>query len=152
MVEDRLKELGIELTLPPKPIGAYKPAVVSGNMIYVSGQLPMRAGQLLCRGKVGAEVSLEEAAEAARVAAINAIAALKAELGSLERVQRVVKVVGYVASAPGFVQQANVVNGASNLLFDVFGDRGVHARAAVGVFELPLGAPVEVELIAEISP
>jgi enamine deaminase RidA (YjgF/YER057c/UK114 family) len=149
--EEKLKELGIEIPQVSAPLGSYKPAIVSGNLIFVSGQLPIREGQLLYKGKVGGEVSLEEGIEAAKVAAINTLSVMKGELGNLNRIGRIVKVTGYVSSAPGFELQAKVINGASDLFYEVFGDEGRHARAAVGVYELPLGAPVEIEAIAEIS-
>lgn len=146
----RLAELG--LTLPPvtPPVAAYVPAVQSGNYVYVSGQLPLVDGALLASGKVGAEVSPEAAKELAARCALNGLAAIDALVG-LERVVRVVKVVGFVASAPGFTGQPAVINGASELLGSVFGEAGAHARSAVGVAELPLNAPVEVEMIVEIS-
>jgi len=149
--EKKLRELGVELPEVPKPVAAYVPAVRSGRFVYVSGQLPLKDGRLTATGKVGADVSPEEAKEAARVAAINALAALRSVAGSLDAVVRIVKVTGYVASAPGFTGQPGVVNGASELLKEVFDEAGAHARAAVGVAELPLGAPVEVELIAEVG-
>ncbi|MCL6580182.1 MAG: RidA family protein [Firmicutes bacterium] len=149
--EKKLRELGLDLPEVPKPVAAYVPAVRADRFVYVSGQLPLRDGRLTATGKVGAEVSPEEAKEAARLAAINALAALRSVVGSLDAVVRIVKVTGYVASAPGFTGQPGVVNGASELLKDVFGEAGAHARAAVGVAELPLGAPVEVELIAEVG-
>jgi enamine deaminase RidA (YjgF/YER057c/UK114 family) len=150
-VEERLGELGIKLPDTAPPLGSYKPASITGNLLFVSGQLPLSEGKLLFQGKVGSEVSLEEGMQAARASAVNALAVLRSELGSLGRVRKIVKVTGYVASAPGFHNQANVVNGASDLLFQVFGEDGRHARAAVGVAELPMNAPVEVELIAEIA-
>ena len=150
-VEERLKELGIEIPESPAPLGAYKPAVVSGNLIFISGQRPLKGGKLIHKGKVGAGISIEEGAEAARLAAINSLSVMKSELGNLDRVKRVVKMTGYVASAEGFDMQAKVINGASELFYQVFGENGRHARAAVGVYELPLGAPEESEVIAEIS-
>ncbi len=149
MIRERLSELG--LTLPPvvPPVASYVPAVRSGDHVFTSGQLPMVDGALHATGKVGAEVDPEVATEAARLCALNALAAIDALVG-LESISRVVKVVGFVASAPGFTGQPGVINGASHLLGDVFGDAGVHARSAVGVAELPLGAPVEVELIVEV--
>ena len=147
---DRLKELGIDLPDIASPLGSYKPASVTGSLLFVSGQLPLSGGKPLFEGKVGADVSSEDAALAARQSAINALAVLKKELGTLDNVKKIVKVTGYVASAPGFTGQAGVINGASDLFFDVFGDEGRHARAAVGVSELPLNAPVEVEIVAEI--
>jgi len=140
----RLAELGIELPEVPAPAGAYVPAVRTGNLVYTSGQVDLNSS-----GKVGAEVSEADAKAAARTCALNALAAVDALVG-LDSVVRVVKVVGFVASAPGFTGQPGVVNGASELLGDVFGAAGAHARSAVGVAELPLGVPVEVELIVEV--
>ncbi|MFE9325973.1 MULTISPECIES: RidA family protein [Nocardia] len=147
--EKNLAQLG--LTLPPvvAPVAAYIPAIRTGSLVYTSGQLPFVDGQLSATGKVGAEVSLEQAKEAAKFCALNAIAAVH-DLVGLDAVVRIVKVVGFVASAPGFTDQPQVVNGASELLGAVFGDAGVHARSAVGVAELPRNTPVEVELIAEV--
>jgi enamine deaminase RidA (YjgF/YER057c/UK114 family) len=147
---ERLAELG--LTLPPvvTPAGAYVPAVRTGQFIYTAGQLPVVDGKLPATGKVGAEVSPSDAAGLARTCALNALAAAAAAAGGLDAISRIVKVVGFVASAPGFNAQPQVVNGASDLLVEVFGEDGRHARSAVGVAELPLNAPVEVELIAEV--
>ncbi|WP_330251086.1 RidA family protein [Nocardia sp. NBC_00565] len=147
--EKNLAQLG--LTLPPvvAPVAAYIPAIRTGSLVYTSGQLPFVDGQLSATGKVGAEVSLEDAKEAAKLCALNAIAAVH-DLVGLDAVVRIVKVVGFVASAPGFTDQPQVINGASELLGAVFGDAGVHARSAVGVAELPRNTPVEVELIAEV--
>ncbi|WP_020577129.1 RidA family protein [Actinopolymorpha alba] len=149
--EAKLAELG--LTLPPvaAPVAAYVPAVRTGRHVYTSGQLPFADGKLLATGTVGAEVGPDEAAACARQCALNALAAVKAEVGDLSAVTRVVKVVVFVASAPGFTGQPAVANGASELLGAVFGAAGQHARSAVGVAALPLGAPVEVELIVETS-
>ena len=147
---ERLTELGIELPAVVAPLAAYVPAVRTGSLVYTSGQLPMVAGKLPQAGKVGAEVTAEEAKDLARTCALNALAAVHSLVG-VDSVVRVVKVVGFVASAPGFNGQPGVVNGASELLGDVFGDAGVHARSAVGVSELPLNAPVEVELIVEVA-
>lgn len=145
----RLTDLGI--TLPPvaKPVAAYVPAVRSGNTVYTSGQLPMVDGVLNYAGKVGADVSAEDAKAAARISALNALAAVDALVG-IDNVVRIVKVVGFVASADGFTGQPGVVNGASELLGEIFGEAGAHARSAVGVAELPLGASVEVELMVEV--
>lgn len=150
MIEQKLKELGITIEDVPKPLGAYRPCARSGNLIFVSGQLPIKNGKLLYKGKVDSGLSVEEAKSAAKVAAINSLSVLKSDVGNLDNVKRIVKVTGYVASSEGFDQQANVVNGASELYYEVFGEKGVHARAAVGVFELPLGSPVEIEVIVEI--
>ena len=147
--EERLAELGLAVPEVAKPVAAYVPAVRSGNFVFTSGQLPMREGELIHSGKVGADVSPDEAVECARQCALNAIAAVKAELGDLGKVKRIVKVVAFVASTPDFTGQPQVANGASELFGSVFGDAGVHARSAVGVPVLPLDAPVEVELVVE---
>ncbi len=143
---ERLAALGLTLPPVPAPLAAYVPAVRHGELVFTSGQLPMRDGYLLAAGLVGDEVTPEQARELARVCALNALAAAASVAGGLDAVTRVLKVVGFVASAPGFTGQPTVVNGASELLRDVLGDAGVHARSAVGVAALPLGAPVEVEL------
>ncbi|MEV6322038.1 RidA family protein [Nocardia sp. NPDC051787] len=147
--EKNLAELG--LTLPPvvPPVAAYVPAIRTGSLVYTSGQLPFVDGRLSAVGKVGAEVSIEDAKEAARLCALNALAAVH-DLVGLDAVVRIVKVVGFVASAPGFGDQPVVINGASEFLGQIFGDAGKHARSAVGVSELPKNTPVEVELIAEV--
>jgi len=149
--QQRLSELGLTLPEVAKPVAVYVPAVRSGVYVYTSGQLPMVNGELAATGKVGAEIDADRAKELAATCALNALAAVKAEVGDLARVRRVVKVVGFVASAPDFTGQPGVINGASELLGQVFGDAGVHARSAVGVAVLPLDAPVEVELIVEVS-
>ena len=148
--EGRLVELGIELPPVPQPIASYRPVVVAGPFAFVSGQVPAADGSPIWSGKLGREVSVEEGQLAARRCALQALAALRAELGSLDRIRRIAKVTVFVASAEGFTEQPKVANGASDLLAEVFGDEGRHARAAVGVAELPLGVPVEVELIAEV--
>jgi enamine deaminase RidA (YjgF/YER057c/UK114 family) len=146
----RLAELGLELPAVTPPLAAYVPAVQTGNHVYVSGQVPVANGEVLATGKVGAEVTPERAKELAARCALNGLAAVDALVG-LERIVRVVKVVGFVASADGFTGQPGVINGASEFLVDVLGDAGKHARSAVGVFELPLGVPVEVEMIIEVA-
>ncbi len=150
--EDRLAELSLELPPAPQALASYVPVVVTGNLAFAAGQVPLSEGALMWSGKLGAEVDVPAGAEAARRCALQILSALRAELGSLDRVRRVVKVTVWVASAPGFTDQPKVANGASDLFVEVFGDAGRHARAAVGAPELPLGAPVEVELIAEIEP
>jgi enamine deaminase RidA (YjgF/YER057c/UK114 family) len=150
-LDDRLAELGVEIPDVVKPVAAYIPAVVTGNLVYTSGQLPMASGTLLATGKVGAGVSADTARDLARVCALNALAAAKSAIGSLDRVTRVVKVVGFVASDPSFTGQPGVINGASDLLKQIFDEAGVHARSAVGVAVLPLDSPVEVELILEFA-
>jgi enamine deaminase RidA (YjgF/YER057c/UK114 family) len=149
--EARLAELGFPLPDVAAPVAEYVPAVRTGDHVYTSGQLPFSDGHLLATGLVGGEVDVEQATACARQCALNALAAVKAEVGSLARVRRVVKVVVYVASAPDFTAQPQVANGASALLGAVFGDAGKHARSAVGVAQLPLGAPVELELIVEVD-
>ena len=149
--EEKLRALGLKLPPATKPVGAYVPAVRTGNLVFVSGQLPMRDGELIAKGRVGNEVALEEARDCARQAALNALAAVAAEIGGIENVARIVRVTGYVASAPGFTEQALVLNAASELLAEVFGEAGRHSRAAVGAAELPLGAPVELELVIECT-
>jgi enamine deaminase RidA (YjgF/YER057c/UK114 family) len=149
-VEARLAELGIELPAVVPPVAAYTPAVVDGHLVFTSGQLPMVGGELPATGKVGdgpGLVPAEDAKGLARICALNALAAASSVLGSLDRVTRIVKVVGFVASDPGFTGQPGVINGASEVLGEIFGDAGVHARSAVGVAVLPLDAPVEVELV-----
>ena len=146
----RLAELGLELPEIVPPLAAYVPAVQSGNLVYVSGQLPIHLGQLLATGKVGAEVTAEQGKELAGRCGLNALAAIDMLVG-LENVVKIVKVTGFVASAAGFTGQPAVINGASELFGAVFGEAGRHARSAVGVAELPLGAPVEIEVIAEVA-
>jgi len=148
--EERLAELGLAVPEVAKPVAVYVPAVRSGNYVFTSGQLPLRSGELMATGKVGAEVTAEEAYLCAQQCALNAIAAVKAEIGDLSRVKRVVKVVAFVASTPDFTGQPGVANGASELFGEVFGAAGVHARSAVGVSVLPLDAPVEVEVLVEV--
>jgi enamine deaminase RidA (YjgF/YER057c/UK114 family) len=148
--EEKLRALGLALPPAPKPVGAYVPAVRTGNLVYVSGQLPMKDGELMMRGHVAAEVPLEDAQACARQAALNALAVVAAEIGGLAGVRRIVRITGHVASSPGFADQARVLNAASELLVEVFGEPGRHSRAAVGAAELPLGAPVELEMIVEV--
>ncbi|MCD0482411.1 RidA family protein [Streptacidiphilus sp. ASG 303] len=150
-VERRLAELGLTVPEVVPPLAAYVPAVRSGDFVFTSGQLPLVAGTMEHTGKVGAEVTPEEAKAQARICALNALAAVKSVVGDLDRVEQVVKVVGFVASAPDFTGQPGVVNGASELLGEVLGDAGVHARSAVGVAVLPLDAPVEVEIQVRVS-
>ncbi|MFC8263091.1 RidA family protein [Streptomyces sp. NPDC057291] len=150
-VEAKLAELGLTLPDVVPPLASYQPAVQSGVYVYTSGQLPMVDGKLSVTGKVGAEVTPDEAKELAKTCALNALAAVKSVAGDLDRIKRVVKVVGFVASAADFTGQPAVINGASELLGAVLGDRGVHARSAVGVAVLPLDAPVEVEVQVELT-
>jgi len=164
--EGKLRALGLELPPAPKPVGSYVPAVRSGNLVFVSGQLPMKDGELMTLGHVGGpsttlgaalslskggEVTMEEAQDCVRQAVLNALAVVAAEIGGLKHVARIVRLTGYVASAPGFTDQAKVLNAASDLLAEIFGEAGRHSRVAVGAVELPLGAPVELELVVEAS-
>jgi enamine deaminase RidA (YjgF/YER057c/UK114 family) len=148
--EEALAELGLTVPEVPAPVAVYVPAVRTGNYVYTSGQLPMRNGELIATGKVGGEVTAEEAYECAQQCALNAIAAVKSQVGDLSLVKRVVKVVAFVASTPDFTGQPGVANGASELLGKAFGDAGVHARSAVAAPVLPLDAPVEVEIVVEL--
>jgi enamine deaminase RidA (YjgF/YER057c/UK114 family) len=149
--EDKARELGLNLGTPNTPVGSYVPTVQTGNLLYVSGQIPTREDGTRPVGRLGEDVSVEEGYEAARLCAVALLAQVKAALGSLDRVSRVVKVNGYVSSTPDFIQPPAVVNGASDLLVAVFGDAGKHARAAVGVASLPAGVPVEVEMVVEVA-
>ena len=148
---DRLVEMGLTLPEVAVPLASYIPAQRSGNMVYTSGQLPLVDGELIATGNVGSDVDEATAIECARVCALNALAAIVSVVGDIDRVARVVKVVGFVASDPDFTGQPAIINGASNLLGEIFGDAGVHARSAVGVAVLPKDAPVEVEMIVEVS-
>jgi len=150
-LDERLAELGISIPPIAKPVAAYVPAVVTGNLVYTSGQLPFVDGVLPATGKVGAEVDADAAKAMARTCVLNGLAAAHGVIGSLDRITRVVKVVGFVASDPSFTGQPGVINGASDVLGEIFGDAGVHARSAVGVAVLPLDSPVEVELIVEFA-
>jgi enamine deaminase RidA (YjgF/YER057c/UK114 family) len=149
--EARLRELGHELPPVPEPAGSYVPATRAGTLLFTAGQVPFQGGELAKTGKVGDALTVEEAQEAARVCALNALAAAAAEAGGLNNISRIVKVTGFVASAPDFNGQPQVLNGASDFLGEVFGEAGLHARSAVGVAELPLDAPVEVELVVELG-
>jgi enamine deaminase RidA (YjgF/YER057c/UK114 family) len=150
-LDARLAELGIEVPATSKPVAAYIPAVTSGNLVFTSGQLPMVDGALPRTGKVGAEVSADDAKALARTCGLNGLAAARTAIGSLDRITRVVKVVGFVASDPSFSGQPGVINGASELLAEIFGEAGTHARSAVGVAVLPLDAPVEIEFVFEFA-
>jgi enamine deaminase RidA (YjgF/YER057c/UK114 family) len=150
-LDDRLAELGLVIPEGSKPLAAYVPAVVTGNLVYTSGQLPMVDGALPATGKVGAEVSPEDAQQFARTCVLNGLAAAGTAIGSLDRITRVVKVVGFVASDPSFTGQSVVVNGASDLLVEIFGDAGQHARSAIGMAVLPMDAPIEIEFIFEFA-
>jgi len=148
--EHKLTQLGIELPSPPQPVATYVPAVQAGDLLFLSGVVPFRDGKLALAGKLGADLTVEQGYEAARIALLNALAIVRRELGTLDRVKKVVRMVGHVASADGFVQQPAVVNGASDLLVKIFEDAGRHARVAVGAAELPLNAPVELEIILQV--
>jgi len=148
--EDKLNSLGITLPFPPAPAGSYVPVVISQNLAFIAGQIPTEAGQVKFRGKLGKDVTVEDGQQAARLCTINALAQLKSKLGDLDMVKRVVKVTGFVNCDPSFVDQPKVVNGASDLLVQIFGEKGRHARAAVGVSSLPLDSAVEVEFIVEV--
>jgi enamine deaminase RidA (YjgF/YER057c/UK114 family) len=150
-VEQRLTEMGFTLPEVAAPAGSYLPAMISGNLVFTAGQIPLIDGKLMATGKLGAEITAEHGAEIAQRCALNALAAVKSVLGDLDRVKQVVKVVGFVSSVPEFSSQPAVINGASEFLQQVFGDAGKHARSAVGVSVLPLDAPVEIELIVEFS-
>jgi enamine deaminase RidA (YjgF/YER057c/UK114 family) len=149
--EGRLRELGIELPAPPKPVATYVPAVQAGDLLFLSGVIPFRNGKLTMEGKLGRDLTVEQGYEAARIALLNALSIVRTELGSLDRVKRIVRLVGHVASAEGFVQQPAVINGASDLLVSIFDEAGRHARVAVGAAQLPLNSPVELELIVQTS-
>ena len=149
--EDKLKELGIDLPDAPTPLGSYIPVLRAGNLVFLSGMLPLRQGKLLRQGKVGKDINLDEARENARVATVNALSVLKAYIGSLDKVKRCVKITGYVASETDFTEQPKVLNAASDLLFEIFGEKGKHVRSAVGVNVLPLNSPLEIEFIFEVS-
>jgi len=150
-IEKRIEALGLDLPEVPKPVASYIPAVHSGNYVFTSGQLPVIKGELTRRGKVGSDLTVEEGYECAKVAALNCLAAVQSVVGALDRVKRVVRVVGFVNSAPGVEDQPKVINGASDLLVEIFGDQGKHARLALGTSELPMGAPVEVEMVVEVQ-
>jgi enamine deaminase RidA (YjgF/YER057c/UK114 family) len=148
--EARVKELGLTIPELPRPAFSYVPAVRTGNLVYASGQTPSIAGKLTMQGKLGREISLEQGQEGARLCLLNCLAEVRSLTGSLDAIVRIVKVNGYVASVEGFTQQPAVINGASSLLEEIFGEAGKHARAAIGVAELPFGAPVEIEMIVEV--
>lgn len=150
--EDRLTQMGLELPLPPKPVATYVPAVQAGELLFLSGVLPFRDGKLTLAGKLGQDLTVEQGYEESRVALLNALAIVRSHLGTLDRVKQVVRLVGHVASAEGFVQQPAVINGASDLLVKLFDEAGRHARVAVGAVQLPLNAPVELELILQVLP
>ena len=148
--ERSLAQLGLILPDAPKPVATYIPAVQAGGLLFLSGMIPFQNGKLMLEGKLGRDVTVEEGYQAARIALLNALAVIRHELGTLDRVKKVVRLVGYVASADGFVQHPAVINGASDLLVEIFGEAGRHARVAIGAAELPLNAPVEIELIVQV--
>lgn len=150
--ERKLTDLGIALPAPPKPVATYVPAVLAGDLLFLSGVIPFRDGKLAFEGKLGRELTVEQGYEAARLAALNALAIVRHELGTLDRVARIVRMTGHVASAAGFAQQPAVLNGASDLLVKIFAAAGQHARVALGAAELPFNAPVEIELIVQVRP
>lgn len=149
--EQRLRELKLELPAPPKPLANYVPVVRAGDLLFLSGVLPSRDGQLIMTGKLGQGLTIEQGAEAARVAVLNGLSIIRSATGSLDRVKQIVKMVGHVASGPGFTDHPQILNGASDLLISLFGEAGRHARVAVGAAELPRNAPVEIELIVQIN-
>jgi enamine deaminase RidA (YjgF/YER057c/UK114 family) len=150
-IELKLKELKLQIPDAPKPVAAYIPAKQTGNLVFTAGQLPMVNGELVSKGLLGQDVEIDEANKAARICTLNAIAAIKGVIGDLDRIKQIVRVVGYVASVPTFTQQPAVVNGASELLLEIFGENGKHARSAVGMAVLPLNASVEIELTVEVE-
>ncbi|TAL27523.1 MAG: RidA family protein [Nitrospirae bacterium] len=149
--EERLKELGISLPEAPRPLGSYVPCVQAGNLLFLSGILPLRDGKLMLTGRVGEAVSLGEAQGEAKQTVINALSVVRSHTGSIDRIKKCVKLTGFIASAPDFIEQPKVLNAASDFLFEIFGDEGRHARVAVGVSALPLNSPLEVEFIFELS-
>jgi enamine deaminase RidA (YjgF/YER057c/UK114 family) len=151
MIDERLASLGIMLPTPPKPAGSYIPVVKTGNMVFVSGQIPMKDGHVQFKGQVPTNISVEDAKSAARLCTINILAQLKSELGTLDKISRIVRVSGFVSSSQEFYEQPKIINAASDLLYEIFGEKGKHARIAVGVASLPLNSAVEIDLIAEIT-
>jgi enamine deaminase RidA (YjgF/YER057c/UK114 family) len=151
VIEEKLAVLNIILPTPPKPAGSYIPVVKTGNLLFVSGQIPMKEGKVVFQGKVPTDISIEDAQKAAKLCIINTLAQIKAELGSLEKISRIVRVSGFVNSSQDFSEQPKVINAASDLLFEIFGESGRHSRIAIGVSSLPLNCTVEIDLIAEIN-
>ena len=151
MIEDKLRELSIELPTPPSPAGSYIPVVTTGNLAFVSGQIPMRDGKVVFEGKVPEQQSLESARDAAKICIINGLAQLKANLGSLDKITKFVRISGFVNSSPNFTEQPKVINAASDLLVEIFGDIAKHSRIAVGVTSLPLNSTVEIDMVVEFS-
>jgi len=151
VIEERISSLGITLPTPPKPAGSYIPVVQTGNLLFVSGQIPMKDGKVTFQGKVPTSLSIEEAQKASKLCTINALAQIKNEVGTLDKISRIVKVSGFVNSSQDFVDQPKVINAASDLLFEIFGESGKHSRVAVGVASLPLNSAVEIDMIVEIN-
>jgi len=151
MIEDKLKKLSIELPIPPSPAGSYIPVVTTGNLAFVSGQIPMKEGKVVFEGKVPEQQSLESARDAAKICIINGLAQLKANLGSLDKITKFVRISGFVNSSPNFTEQPKVINAASDLLVEIFGDMAKHSRIAVGVASLPLNSTVEIDMVVEFS-
>ena len=151
VIKEKLDTLGITLPTPPKPAGSYIPVVRTGNLVFVSGQIPIKDGKILYSGKVTKDLSIQDAQKGARLCAINALAQLKSEFGDLEKISKIVRVSGFVNSPPEFTEQPKVINGASDLLFEIFEEKGQHTRIAVGVSSLPLNSAVEIDLIVEIT-
>jgi len=150
-IEQKIEKLGYRVPEASKPLGVYVPVVRVGNLLFVGGKIPLVQGQLRYKGKVGKDLTVEEGYEAAKTCVLNLLSVIKTELGDLDKVQRIIKIAGYINSASGFTEQSKVLNGASEFLLEVFGDKGRHARAAIGVAELPLDAPLEVEMIVEVK-
>jgi len=150
MIEERLGALNISLPNPPKSAGSYIPVVRTGNLVFVSGQIPIKGGKVQFEGKVLANITIEQAQDAAKMCVLNALAQLKAELGTLDKISRIIKVSGFVNSSHDFTEQPKVINAASDFLFEIFGERGKHSRIAIGVASLPLNSAVEIDLIAEV--
>ncbi|MCP5064565.1 MAG: RidA family protein [Ignavibacteriae bacterium] len=151
MIEQKLKEKELELPEAPKPLAAYVPATKSGNLIFTAGQIPLQNGELKFAGKVGEDLTIDEAKSAAEICLLNGLSVIKSECGSLDNIAKIVKITVFINSADGFVDQAQVANGASELLVELFGEKGKHARSAVGVSELPINSAVEIELIVEVE-
>jgi enamine deaminase RidA (YjgF/YER057c/UK114 family) len=150
MIEEKFKEMGIEIPEAPKPLASYIPVIKTGNLIFTAGQIPMANGELKYKGKVGREISLEDGIKAAELCVINCLSVIKSELINLDKIKRIIKVTVFVSSADGFTDQPKVANGASDLLVKVFGENGKHVRSAVGVNELPIGSAVEIEMVVEV--
>ena len=151
MIEEKLGSLGITLPIPPEPAGSYIPVVRTGNLVFVSGQIPVSDGKVIYSGKVTKDLSVGEAQKAARLCVINALAQLKSELGNLDKISKIVRVSGFVNSPPEFTEQPKVINGASDLLYEIFDKKGQHARIAIGASSLPLNSAVEIDMIVEIN-